>query len=94
MSATNGTWLGPFELFPKGDVYSVMLTFVLWLLLFFLCWPLALVALLLYPLIWLLLLPFRLVGIAVGGVLRLVWEVVTLPVTILKLLTGGNRRAA
>lgn len=71
-----------------------MLTFVLWLLLFFLCWPLALVALLLYPLIWLLLLPFRLVGIAVGGVLRLVWEVVTLPVTILKLLTGGNRRAA
>jgi hypothetical protein len=71
-----------------------MLTFVLWLLLFFLCWPLALVALLLYPLIWLLLLPFRLVGIAVGGVLRLVWEVVTLPITILNLLTGRKRSAA
>lgn len=71
-----------------------MLTFVLWLLLFFLCWPLALVALLLYPLIWLLLLPFRLVGFAVGGVLRLVWEVVTLPFTILNLLTGRKRSAA
>lgn len=70
-----------------------MLTFVLWLLLFFLCWPLALVALLLYPVIWLLLLPFRLVGIAVGGVLRLVWEVVSLPITILNLLTGRKRSA-
>lgn len=70
-----------------------MLTFVLWLLLFVVCWPLALVALVLYPVVWLLLLPFRLVGIAVGGVLRLVWEVVTLPVTILKLLTGRRDKA-
>jgi len=70
-----------------------MLTFLLWLLLFVVCWPLALVAIVLYPLIWLLLLPFRLVGIAVGGVLRLVWEVVTLPITILKLLTGRRDKA-
>lgn len=70
-----------------------MLTFILWLLLFIVCWPLAIVALLLYPLVWLILLPFRLVGIAVGGVLRLVWEVVTLPITILKILTGRGTKA-
>lgn len=46
-----------------------MFTFVLWLLLFVLCWPLALLALIAYPVVWLLLLPFRIVGIAVGGVL-------------------------
>lgn len=56
-----------------------MLTFVLWCVLLVLCWPLALAALVLYPLLWLLLLPFRLAGIAVGGVLALVWAVVTLP---------------
>ena len=61
-----------------------MLTFVLWLLLFVMCWPLALIALLLYPIIWLLLLPFRIVGIAVGGVLQLVWTIVTLPLTLLR----------
>ena len=56
-----------------------MLTFVLWCILFVLCWPLALLALVLYPLIWLLLLPFRLIGIAVEGVLKLVWAIITLP---------------
>jgi hypothetical protein len=61
-----------------------VLTFVLWLILLFLCWPLALVALVLYPLVWLLLLPFRLVGIAVGGVLELVWAIVTLPARALR----------
>jgi hypothetical protein len=60
-----------------------MLTFVLWCILLVLCWPLALAALLLYPLIWLLLLPFRIVGIAVEGVLKLVWAVVTLPARLL-----------
>ncbi len=70
-----------------------MLTFLMWIVLFVLCWPLALVALLLYPLVWLLLLPFRIVGIAVSGVLQLVWEVVTLPVTILRLLTGRKAHA-
>jgi hypothetical protein len=53
--------------------------FLLWCILLVLCWPLALIALVLYPFVWLLLLPFRLVGIAVGGALSLVWAVVTLP---------------
>ncbi len=61
-----------------------MLKFLLWLLLLAVCWPLALAALLLYPLIWLLLLPFRLLGIAVEGVLELVWAVVTLPARALR----------
>jgi hypothetical protein len=65
-----------------------MLIFVLWLILLVLCWPLALLALLLYPLLWLLLLPFRLLGIAVGGVLALLWAVVTLPAVILRRLSG------
>ena len=58
--------------------------FLLWLILLFLCWPLALVALVLYPLVWLLLLPFRLVGIAVEGALELVWAIVTLPVRVIR----------
>jgi hypothetical protein len=66
-----------------------MVTFLLWCLLLLLCWPLALVALILYPLVWLLLLPFRIVGVAVGGVLELVWALVTLPARIL----SGPRRA-
>ena len=61
-----------------------MITFVLWCILFVLCWPLALAALVLYPIIWLILLPFRLVGIVVGGVLELVWAIVTLPFTIIR----------
>jgi len=61
-----------------------MATFLLWCILLILCWPLALVALVLYPLVWLLLLPFRLVGIAVGGVLDLVWALVTLPARLLR----------
>jgi len=61
-----------------------MLTFVLWCILFVLCWPVALLALLLYPLVWLLLLPFRIVGIAVEGVLDLLWTVITLPARLLR----------
>jgi hypothetical protein len=57
-----------------------MFTFLLWCLVLLLCWPLAIAALLLYPLIWLLLLPFRLVGIAVRGVLELVSAIILLPV--------------
>ena len=56
-----------------------MFTFLLWCILFVLCWPVALLALLLYPFIWLLLLPFRLVGIAVHGVLALVFAAIVLP---------------
>ena len=61
-----------------------MIKFLLFCILLVLCWPLALVALVLYPLVWLLLLPFRIVGIAVGGVLELVWALVTLPARILR----------
>jgi hypothetical protein len=60
-----------------------LLTFVLWCLLLVLCWPIALVALVLYPIIWMLLLPFRIVGIAVEGVLKLVWAIVTFPARLL-----------
>ena len=56
-----------------------MFTFLLWCILLVLCWPVALAALVLYPIVWLLLLPFKLVGIAVGGVLALVWAIITLP---------------
>jgi hypothetical protein len=61
-----------------------MLTFLVWIVLFIVCWPLALFALILYPLIWLLLLPFRLVGIAVGGVLELVKAIIFLPARVLR----------
>lgn len=60
-----------------------MLTFLLWVILFVLCWPLALLALLAYPIVWLLLLPFRLLGVAVDGVLELVRAVVMLPARVL-----------
>ena len=60
-----------------------MFTFLLWCLLFVICWPLALVALFLYPLLWLLLLPFRIVGIAVHGVLELVRAVILFPARLL-----------
>ena len=68
-----------------------MLAFLLWCLLFLLCWPLALLALIAYPFIWLLLLPFRIVGIAVHGVLELVRAVILLPA---RLLSAPFRPAA
>jgi hypothetical protein len=61
-----------------------MIKFLLWCILLVLCWPLALLALVLYPIVWLLLLPFRLVGIAVGGVLELVGAIILLPVRVLR----------
>ena len=61
-----------------------MIKFLLWCILLVLCWPLALAALVLYPLVWLLLLPFRVVGIAVGGALELVSAIILLPVRMLK----------
>ena len=60
------------------------MSFLLWCLLFVLCWPLALLALLLYPIVWLLLLPFRLIGIAVTGVLELVRAIIFLPARLLR----------
>ncbi|MGD0302104.1 MAG: hypothetical protein ABSE86_33915 [Bryobacteraceae bacterium] len=61
-----------------------MVGFLLWCIIFILCWPLALFALILYPIVWLFLLPFRLVGIAVGGVLELVWALITLPARVIR----------
>jgi hypothetical protein len=61
-----------------------MFTFLLWCILLVICWPLALVALVLYPLGWLVLLPFRIVGIAVGGVLELVKGIIFLPARLLR----------
>ena len=66
----------------EGNIF--MVKFLLWCILLFLCWPLALLALVLYPFIWILSLPFRLVGIAVGGVFDLLWAIITLPARILR----------
>ncbi len=60
-----------------------MIGFVLWLLLLVVCWPLALLALVLYPIVWLLLLPFRVLGIAVGGALALLRALLFLPARLL-----------
>ncbi len=65
-----------------------MMKFLLWLILLVLCWPLALLALLLYPLVWLLSLPFRLLGITVGAVFDLLKAIITLPARILR---GGRK---
>jgi type IV secretory pathway TrbL component len=61
-----------------------MVKFLLWCILLVLCWPLALLALVVYPLVWLLLLPFQLVGIAVGGALELVRAIILLPVRLVR----------
>jgi hypothetical protein len=66
---------------------TAMLTFLIWVVVLVLCWPLAILALLLYPLVWLLLLPFRVLGIAVDGVLGLLRAIFTLPARLL----GGTR---
>ncbi len=66
-----------------------MTSFLLWLILLFFCWPLALAALVLYPIVWLLLLPFRILGIAVDGVLQMIKAVILLPARILR----GSRPA-
>jgi hypothetical protein len=63
-----------------------MIAFLLWCLLLCVCWPLAIIALFLYPLVWLILLPFRIVGIAVEGALSLVWSIVMLPFSLVRRL--------
>lgn len=67
----------------------MMVTFLLWCILLVFCWPLALLALVLYPLVWLILLPFRIVGIAVDGVLELLKAIIFLPSRLLR----GRRTA-
>jgi hypothetical protein len=60
-------------------VWGEMFTFLLWCLLFVVCWPVAIAALVIYPIVWLILLPFRLLGFAVREILQLIWGLVTLP---------------
>ena len=66
-----------------------MVAFLLWLILAAICWPLAIAAIILYPIVWFMLLPFRLVGVAVDGVLDLVGAVIKLPA---RVLSGGPKR--
>lgn len=68
-----------------------MLTFLAWIILFIVCWPLALLALVAYPFVWLLLLPFRLLGFTVDAVFAFLKAVLFLPA---RLLGGGRRRSA
>lgn len=67
-----------------------MLKFLLWLILLVICWPIALLALIAYPLVWLLLLPFRLIGIAVGGIFELLRAIIALPA---RVLSAGREQA-
>jgi hypothetical protein len=67
-----------------GRRVHAMIKFLLWCILFVLCWPLALLALIAYPFVWLILVPFRLVGIAVDGVLELVGSILYLPVRLIR----------
>jgi hypothetical protein len=79
----------PAAYYEVGENVEVMMVkFLLWCILLVLCWPLALLALVLYPIVWILLLPFRIVGIAVGGVLELLRAIILLPARVL----GGPRR--
>jgi len=67
-----------------------MIKFLLWLILLVICWPLALLALLLYPIVWILLLPFRILGITVNAILDLFKALVTLPVRVLRAPAKGK----
>jgi len=74
--------------FAVSHSEAIMFTFLLWIIVLIFCWPLALIALVLYPLVWLLLLPFRILGIAVEGVLELVKAIILLPA---RMLRGPSR---
>ena len=67
-----------------ASLRSTMVKFLLWCILLVVCWPLALLALIAYPFVWLLLIPFRLIGVAVGGVLELVSAIIFLPVRLVR----------
>jgi len=75
--------LSPSHLRTFNQKELSMFTFLLWCILFILCWPLAILALIAYPFVWLLLLPFRILGIAVHGALELVYLAITLPFRLL-----------
>jgi hypothetical protein len=72
------------ERFSREIVFQCVAMFLVWCILLVLCWPLALFGLVLYPLVWILLIPFRIVGIAVDGVLGVVRGIVMLPVRLLQ----------
>jgi len=61
-----------------------MITFIAWIFLFIFCWPLAILALVLYPILWLILLPFRILGIAVEGVFGLLKAIIMLPARVIQ----------
>jgi hypothetical protein len=82
MATTSPGWTAG-GLANEGGDDIPMIGFVVWLLLLFLCWPLALLAIVLYPLVWLLLLPFRLLGLAVEGVFELLRAIILLPARVL-----------
>ena len=63
-----------------------MLRLLIFCLLLVFCWPLAILALVLYPIVWLILLPFRIIGFAVTGVLELIWALLTLPARVVRKL--------
>ena len=71
-----------------------MWTFILWLILLVVCWPLALLALVLYPIVWLLLLPFRLIGITVDAVFKFLHSILLLPARVLRGPTAGKGQRA
>jgi hypothetical protein len=79
-----GTFAPQASYFQAREGSVMILKFLLWCVLLILCWPLALFALVLYPIVWLLLLPFRLVGIAVHGALDLVAALIFLPARLLR----------
>jgi hypothetical protein len=85
---TDGPGPGVSNGWDSAFVQFSMMKFLLWLVLLFFCWPLALIALVLYPFVWLVLLPFRLVGIAFEGVFELLRAIMMLPARVL----GGGRR--
>jgi hypothetical protein len=61
-----------------------MFTFILWIILLFLCWPLALLALVLYPIVWFLMLPFRIIGLTMNGLFAFLSTLIMLPARILR----------
>jgi len=72
-----------------GRILTALTKLLLWLILLILCWPIALLALILYPFVWLILLPFRLLGIAVDGILEFLRALLRLPA---RLVGGPSRR--
>jgi hypothetical protein len=84
-----GGGVSDFETIDKIQRIKDMIAFLLWLLLLFVCWPLAILALVLYPIVWLFLLPFRLVGFTVDAVFTLLKSIIMLPAKVL----GGVRKS-